>query len=482
LKGNKLSRRERIKAHFNSLALKRDLWIAKHATFYSRDIDFYKFLIPKGSSVVEVGCGTGTLINALKPSIGLGFDFSKEMISVAGSQNSQVRFCEADVQENNALDSIRNKQTFDYLIMSDTVGYFEDCVIAFENIKCFLKPDSRVIIGYHSPAWELPFKIGEMLGVKMPSLELNWLSEGNLRSMLSACGYEVLAVHRRQLVPYHWLGVGTWFNKLLELVPFVNRLCIRSYMVVRSPVTSELARELSCSIIIPCKNEKGNIENALKRLPKFCEDLEVIFVEGDSSDGTFDEIRRVSGVYSDIDVKYVQQSGKGKGDAVRLGFSRAKGDILMILDADLTVQPEDLPRFYKVLASGTGDFVNGTRMVYPMEEGAMRFLNRIANQIFSIMFTTLLGQTYTDTLCGTKVLTKTNYERIAEGRDYFGKLDPFGDFDLIFGAAKLHLKVIEIPVRYKARAYGETQISRFKHGALLLRMLVMAIKKLKFVG
>jgi glycosyltransferase involved in cell wall biosynthesis len=232
-------------------------------------------------------------------------------------------------------------------------------------------------------------------------------------------------------------------------------------------------------VLIPCRNERGNIEAAVKRVPPFAEDMEFLFVEGHSQDGTLDEIERVIEAYPELDIKVTVQDGKGKGDAVRKGFDMARGDVLMILDADLTMPPEDLPKFYEALKSGKGEFINGSRLVYPMQEEAMRFLNLLANHTFSLIFTYLLNQRFTDTLCGTKVLRASHYRRIAENRSYFGDFDPFGDFDLIFGAAKLNLKTVEVPIRYDARSYGETQISRFRHGVLLLRMVVFAWRKLK---
>jgi glycosyltransferase involved in cell wall biosynthesis len=231
--------------------------------------------------------------------------------------------------------------------------------------------------------------------------------------------------------------------------------------------------------LIPCRNERGNVEAAVLRLPRFCDDIEILFVEGGSRDGTLEEIHRVIEAYPDRTIRVLRQDGDGKGNAVRCGFAAARGEVLMILDGDLTVPPEDLPKFYRALVTGKGEFINGTRLVYPMEDDAMRFLNEVANHIFSVLFTWLLNQRVTDTLCGTKVLRKQHYDRIVANRSYFGNFDPFGDFDLIFGATKSSLKSVEVPVRYSARTYGETQISRFRHGLLLLRMVVFAFVKLK---
>ena len=259
----------------------------------------------------------------------------------------------------------------------------------------------------------------------------------------------------------------------------IRSLSLTGYIIARK-AEPPAKTKLSVSVIIPARNESGNIENALMRMPKMGSHTEVIFVEGHSTDNSLDEIKRVCDKYKDQwDVKYYLQDGKGKGDAVRKGFNMATGDILMILDADLTVPPEQLGKFYDAISSGKGEFINGTRLVYPMEKQAMRFLNIIGNNFFSVLFSWLLDQRLKDTLCGTKVLLKENYQKISENRHYFGEFDPFGDFDLLFGASKLNLKIVEIPIRYQAREYGETNISRFKHGWLLIKMSVFALTKMK---
>jgi glycosyltransferase involved in cell wall biosynthesis len=235
----------------------------------------------------------------------------------------------------------------------------------------------------------------------------------------------------------------------------------------------------SVTVVIPCRNERGNIEAAVGRLPKLCDDTEILFVEGHSRDGTLEEIHRVIAAYPDKDIKVIVQDGVGKANAVFQAFEHARGDALIILDADLTMPPEQLTKFWKALVSGKGEFINGSRLVYPMDNEAMRFLNLIANRMFSAVFTWLLNQRFTDTLCGTKVLSRSDYERIKQNSGYFGDFDPFGDFHLIFGASKLSMKVVEVPIRYTSRIYGESQISRFRHGLLLLQMVAFAYRKFK---
>jgi glycosyltransferase involved in cell wall biosynthesis len=234
-------------------------------------------------------------------------------------------------------------------------------------------------------------------------------------------------------------------------------------------------------VIVPCRNEAGNIAPAVARIPDLGAHTEIIFVDGDSTDGTREAIEaEIDRHRGKKDIKLVlQRPATGKGDAVRLGFDAASGDVLVILDADLTVEPEDLPKFYEAIVRRRGDLVSGSRLVYPMERQAMRFLNLLGNKAFSTLFTWILEQRITDTLCGTKGLRRSDYLKIKANRAFFGDFDPFGDFDLLFGAAKLNLKIVELPVRYRQRVYGTTKISRFRHGVLLLRMSWIAIRKLK---
>jgi len=235
------------------------------------------------------------------------------------------------------------------------------------------------------------------------------------------------------------------------------------------------------SVVVAARNEEGHIDELMARIPEMGRGTEIVFVEGNSTDDTWGAIELAIAGHPQRNCKLLKQPGKGKGDAVRTGFDAATGDILMILDADITVPPEDLPRFYEVLASGRGEFANGVRLVYPMQDDAMRFANIIGNKFFSWAFSWLLGQPIRDTLCGTKVLWAKDYRRLSENRAYFGDFDPFGDFDLLFGAAKLNLKIMEVPIRYRARRYGETNIQRWRHGLLLLRMVLFAARRIKFV-
>jgi len=463
-------------AKYDSLAGKRAAFRQKNHYYYRELLKYFTFIIPEGKKVLEVGCGDGYVLAQLKPSEGVGIDFSTEMIKRAEARNDNARitFFEADAE------CVTFDETYDFIVLSDLLSDLIDIQTALENVRTACNADTRIIINYHNIVWEPLLKMAEKLGLKLPQNHANWISESDLNNFLSLCDFEKVRFEKRVLFPLRIPLVSGFINKYIAHLPVINRLCFVNFLVVRKKEPRE-TRGCSVSIVIPCRNEKGNIRPALERISAFGTKQEIIFVDGHSTDGTVEEIQEAINAYPEKDIKLFVQEGTGKGDAVRLAFSKASNDMLMILDADLTVPPEDLIKFYNALAAGKGEFINGCRLVYPMEKQAMRFLNMLGNKFFAYAFSWLLNQNIKDTLCGTKVLLRKDYEKIHEGRDFFGEFDPFGDFDLIFGASKQNLKIIEIPIKYRARAYGETNISRFRHGWLLLRMTFFAFGKLKTI-
>jgi SAM-dependent methyltransferase len=470
------ARQAEIRALFDRIAPARKEWIEKNKYFYDTDHAYLRFLVPKGVRILEIGCGDGHLLAALEPSHGVGLDLSPAMIRMAQGQYPAHTWHVGNAEDPDVLKRLGGP--FDVIILSDTIGLLEDCEGLLKLLQQCAVPTTRLIVAYYSHIWEPLLRLAEMIGAKMPQVPMNYLSTADIANLLFLADYDVVGRDWRQLVPRQWFGLGPLINRLIAPLPFIRRLCLRNYVVAR-PKQAPTPRVPSVTVVVPCRNERGNIENAVRRLPAFAPDIELIFVEGHSRDGTYEECERVRAAFPARDIKVMRQDGKGKGDAVRKGFAAARGDIVMILDADLTVPPESLPKFYDALVAGHGEFINGTRLVYPMEGEAMRTLNNLANRAFAIIFSYLLNQRFTDTLCGTKALWRRDYEKIVKNRAYFGDFDPFGDFDLLFGAAKLNLKIIEVPIRYANRAYGETQISRFTHGWLLARMVVFAWRKLK---
>ena len=472
-------RKRDLLAHFETNVDELDRWREFNAAYHADDRKFMQFLIPPGKRVLELGCGHGNLLAALKPSYGVGIDFGAATVARAKSLHPELNFVLGDAEDPDTLATIEGP--FDYIVMADTIGLLEDIDGTLRLIHQLCAPSTRIVISYYSHLWEPILKTAEALHLRSKQPKINYVATADFFNLMDLADFEVISREQRQLLPRYWLGLGPFINRFIAPLPGIRHLCLRTYLVGR-PVRTFPDRKLSASILIPCRNERGNIENAIKRMPRFGSAQEILFVEGNSSDGTFEECERVRDAYRDIwDIRVLKQDGKGKGDAVRKGFAAAKHDVLMILDADLTMPPEALPKYHAVIESGKAEFVNGTRLVYPMENEAMRPLNFIANRVFAYLFSYLVNTRLTDTLCGTKVLLRDNYEILARERDYFGNFDPFGDFDLIFGAAKQNLKIIETPIHYKARTFGETQISRFRDGWLLLKMVWFAYRKLKAI-
>jgi SAM-dependent methyltransferase len=464
-----------IKDYFDSIAPERKQW-KKKRRYYNRSLEkYFSFIIPAGARTLEIGCGTGELLNAVKPSYGVGIDFSETMVRIAAASFPEHRFLTDDIE------SLQLREKFDYVIMSDLTMSLWDVQKAFRCLHQVCHEKTKIVISNYNFLWEPVLKLAETLGLKLEQPNQNWLSTQDIKNLLHLTGFELIKTERKILIPFYIPLITPFFNRFLANLPLVNRLNLVNFIVARPVETEQPERDYSVSIIVPARNEKGNIENAIRRLPAFGTSQEFVFVEGHSSDQTYEEMLRIKETYPDKNIKVFIQTGKGKGNAVREGFEAATGDILFILDADLTTPPEDMPKFYEALKKNKGEFINGCRLVYPMEKQAMRLLNLIANKSFGLLFSYLLGQSLKDTLCGTKVLFKKDYERIKENRSYFGDFDPFGDFDLLFGAAKLNMKITEVIVRYKDREYGSTQISRFRHGWLLIKMCVFAAKKIKFI-
>ena len=460
-------------AHWEKVNIEQPLpW---SAYYRERLILAYSHLVYPHSSVLELGCGNGDLLASLNPTQGVGVDFSLSAITEATARYPKLEFVQCDVH---SIDL--GKRSFDFIIVSELVNDAWDVQQILDNIKNYCSPRTRIIFNFYSHLWNIPLTMAEKLNMATPRLAQNWLAHQDMKNLLEISGYQPLRSWSEIILPLKIPALSNFFNRYLaKLFPF-RHLSLANFLVAR-PLIPPVELTPIVSVVIAARNESGHIDELLARIPEMGSGTEIIFIEGNSTDDTFFAIERAIAANPQRNCKLIKQPGKGKGDAVRAGFEIATGDILMILDADITVPPEDLPRFYDLMVSGAAEFVNGVRLVYPMEGKAMRFANLIGNKFFSWAFSWLLGQSIRDTLCGTKVLWKSDYHRIAKNRVYFGDFDPFGDFDLLFGAARLNLKILEVPIRYRARRYGETNISRWKHGLLLLKMVAFAARRIKFI-
>lgn len=464
---------------FEETAHVRDIWKDRNRYYWHDVENLCAFLIPPDVRVLEIGCGTGDLLAHIKAVRKVGIDYSPKMIEIARKKNPDIDFRVMEAE------NLVFEERFDYIILSNTIGYFEDIQHVFDELHKVCHENTKILVTYFNFIWQPLLSLAERLNLRMKQPQQNWLSKQDIKNLLDISGFDPFKEGERLLLPKHVPLLSRFLNRYIAKLPLFRKLCLTNYVIAR-PVTNVTKQEYrdrySVSVVVPVRNESGNIEMAILRTPEMGKHTELIFIEGHSQDNTWTALQEMYTKYAtQRHFKIAQQDGKGKGDAVRKGFDMAQGDILMILDGDLTVPPEDLPKFYDAIASGKGEFINGSRLVYNMDKKAMRFLNLFGNKLFSIMFTWILDQRFKDTLCGTKVIFRKDYEQLKKGRAFFGDFDPFGDFDLIFGASKLNLKIVEVPIRYRQRMYGSTNIKRFRHGLLLLRMCLFASKKIKFI-
>lgn len=441
--------------------------------YYSSVRKLTNNIIPKDASVLEFGCKQGELLKSLPNTDKVGVEFDLGF--------KQTRDTKVKILDYKKINSELKGKRFDYIILSNTLIEIDNIQDFLASINKYSHERTRFLVYYFNYFWKLFLDIGEKLGLKSPEAQQpNWLSREDVENFFDLENFQNIKTGKYFLVPYYIPFISDFINKYLANLPIINSLCLLNYSVYRPYAKN---RDYSVSIVIAARNESGNIKGVLSKIPKLTKNMEVIFVEGNSKDDTYGAIQKEIANYKGaIRASLYKQKGIGKGDAVRLGFSKAKNELLMILDADLTVRPEELVKFYNAIKHGKGELINGSRLIYPLENEAMRTLNILGNKFFGVLFTYLLDQRIKDTLCGTKVILKADYEKIVKNRNVFGDFDPFGDFDLLFGAAKLNLKIIDLPIRYRERTYGTTNISRFTHGWLLLKMAYFALKKFKFIG
>ncbi len=470
--------REARLEHWDTVARRLGTRTEWGAAYHRHLSNVYRRVVDPGLKVLEIGSGTGDLLAAVRPAEGVGIDLAPGMVALARTRHPELTFREGDAHDLTPADG-----PFQAILMSDLLNDVWDAQEVLERARLASSPETRLVLNFYSHLWEGPLRLAARLGLTKPNLVQSWLDAHDVLNLLSLAGWEVVKKWEEVLLPLDVPLLAPVCNRcLVRLWPF--RYFALTNFVVARPTPSALRRGPErpvVSVVVPARNEAGNISEIFDRTPEMEGGTELIFVEGHSTDDTYGAIEREMAARPGRRCRLFRQAGKGKGDAVRLGFREAAGDILMILDADLTVPPEDLPRFVQVLVSGKGEFANGVRLVYPMEEEAMRFLNLLGNKFFSWAFTWLLGQSLKDTLCGTKVVWREDYRRIAANRGVFGDFDPFGDYDLLFGSNRLSLKIVDVPVRYRQRRYGTTNIRRWSHGWLLLRMVAFAARRIKFV-
>jgi SAM-dependent methyltransferase len=472
-------RRRRTREHLAKIAPRREGWIKRNDYYYRLLGRLLRFLVEPQKNVLSVRCGTGNLLAAVEPASGKGVDICDEIVEIARQRNPSLTFAVAFPDKDEFRQTFKPGETFDYILFND-IGDTVDVLQAFRNLKPLCQRHTRLLVTTYNHLWEPLVKFAEWTGMKVPHLEQNWLSTADIQNLLKLAGFQPLETRRIVLLPKYLPFLSGFLNRFCARLPFLRKLCMTQVTVARIIPQPVAVADTTVSVIIPCKNERGNVEDAVRRIPSLGGHTEIIFCDDESTDGTAEEVRRMQLCYPDKDIRLEYGPGVCKSRNVWTGFDAAKGDVLLILDADLTTIPEELPYFIEVIVSGQAEFVNGSRLVYPVPKGAMNGANMVGNKFFSVAFTYLLGQRVKDTLCGTKVLWKSDWNRIRPMLGSWGTEDRWGDYELLFGAAKLNLKILDLPVHYQERIYGSTKMTKvFRNGLVMLKMCWHGFLRLK---
>ncbi len=468
---------ENLRNFYNNIGENRENYYRRNRFYHKSILQYFKMCIPSGSRVLELGCATGDLIGNLSPAFGVGVDISDAMLSAAHKKYPGIQF----IREN--ADDYETDEVFDFIIVSGIAGSVDNIQELLTKTQKWSSEKTRIFVNFYNPLWHPLIKLGEKIGLKMPELTQNWLSVDDVENFLYISGYQVIKRKYLLLFPKYIPVISYILNKWIGNIPVIRRLSLDHIVIARPEKPLSNAESKRCTVVITARDEEGNIEGLVERTPRMGDRTEIIFVEGHSKDRTVEKIEEMILKYPEKDIKLLRQKGIGKGDAYRYGFDEAQGDFVIILEADLTTPPEEAIHFWNAYLENRGEFINGSRFIYKMERSSMPLINFLGNRFFGILFTILLKQRFTDTLCGFKAISKENYLKIRSQIDFFGDFDPFGDFELIFGAIKNNLKVAEIPVHYQPRQYGESKaygysfFSFMKHGMLLLRMSFIAFRK-----
>lgn len=454
---------------FDQLAPQRDKWIAKNAYYYEELYCLHEWLVENNKRVLDIGCGTGNLLSRVKPKEGVGIDFSFEMVKIASQKFPEFNFQVMDGQH------LEFNRKFDYILMSNLVGYVDDVWQTFRSLRSVCHERSRIVITNYNYFWQPVMALAEKLGRKMPDRIQNWLPQEFIEHFLYLNGFTVVKKGKFLHLPLKLGGLAKILNRLFAQIPLLNSLALIEYLVAQPVFLHEKTpTHKSVTVIVPTHQEMGNVDTIVDLMPQIGDKTELIFVNLPGTDGTADKIKqRMKSYTGKLKIKYLEQSAKtGKIGALRLGVKAASGEIILIYDADVTVPPQDLIKLYLALVEKKSDIINGTRLVYPTEKGAMRFINHLGNLIFARLFTWTLGQHFTDTLCGSKGFWKKDFLEFEKTKIPIDNLDRYGDFYLLMGAYRRNLKIAEVPVRYKTRRYGDTKLNRVLNGWQFLRIFV----------
>ncbi len=340
------------------------------------------------------------------------------------------------------------------------------------NLSRIVGDNTKIILLSKNMVWMILIKILKLFFSFSPKKN-NFLPSSYLDNLYSSCNLELIRQEKIIALPINIPFLTKIINRIFRL-PLLNFFCMSNIAILKKKIkNSSNHKDLKISFIIPCKNEQDNIKVFEQKINENTEPDEYLFGDDNSSDKTSDEIDKLIEKLSDK--KIIKYNGPGicKSENVYKGIDLSSGDIIVIYDADHTVSFEDIKFSVSIMKKTNVDFINCTRMIYPQKDGAMKFANFIGNTIFASLFSLLFKKKITDTLCGTKIFYKKDWEKIKENTSQWGMKDLWGDFDLLIGAYKNNLKITEVPVTYYERRENETKMTSLISNTLRMFFIVI---------
>ena len=459
--------KEVIKEYFEHVAPDWEHWQKRNSFYHATISNLIAGMIPPSSRVLELGCGLGDLLASLNPSSGIGLNVAQGLTDRASQKHPRLEFHTSDV------DSAGLPRSFEpqYIVMTNMLDYVHDIWDVMGSLKPAVHEHTLLIITTNNPLWAPLLRLASNLKLRFPESPRNFITNRDICSVLHLQGFDIVEEGLTLPVPKRIPVLGDLINAIVPEVPVLRFVSSLQYIAARPRIPRP---PLSCSVVIPCHNEADNIQECLRRVPNIGTRTEIVVVDDGSTDDTCQRVKEVMAADSRVRL-IVLEKNQGKASAVRAGFEAAEGDVLMILDADMAVTPEELPKFLTPLQDGTADLVNGTRLIYPMHGKAMKVANFLGNKGFCFLASKVIRQRVSDTLCGTKAFLKRDFVRMP-----ISGTEHWGDFDLLFGAARLKLRILEIPVHYTERRAGKSKMRAMIEGWSFLWSCLTGWRSLRF--
>jgi len=455
--------------YFNSIAPEWDMWRSRNRFYHEYIKDLVGGAVVPDASVLDIGCGTGDVLNFVGPRTGVGLNVADRLTRLARQKYPNLQFHTVDADAVSLSDGFRPEYVISVNLLDHTYDVFE----LLASVRECVTERTLIVITTSNPLWAPLLWLASRIGRRSRESTRNFITNRDISSILRVLGFDVVEAALALPVPVRIPLLSSVLNAALPDLPVLRYASSTQYVAARPRIPRE---PLSVSVVVPCFNEEGNVRACAERVPDMGAATEIIFVDDGSADGTRAAV--LAAMEEDPRVRLIAYNANhGKANAVRAGFDAAQNDVLMILDADMTVAPEDLPKFLAPLQGGTAEFVNGTRLVYPIEGHAMPTVNFVGNKAFCLLISWVLRQRVSDTLCGTKALLRRDYRSMP-----LSGSDRWGDFDLLFGAARQKLRILEIPIHYRERAAGESKMNVRRDGPRFLRASLAGWRMLRRPG